>query len=134
MCPAPTPPTVLLVDDDPGVRRFASTILSRQGYRVLVAADGAEALALANSTHEPIDLVLTDMVMPGVTGKQLAERLLDIRPDIRILFMSGNAGRDSDDARIRGTFLAKPFSPIGLLDKLRDVLQGPPYRLIAPGK
>lgn len=134
MCFTPTPPTVLLVDDDPGVRRLASTILSRQGYRVLIAADGAEALALANSTHEPIDLALTDMVMPGVTGKQLVERLLDSRPDIRILFMSGNAGRDIDDASIRGTFLAKPFSPSGLLDKLRDVLQGPPYRLIVPGK
>lgn len=126
--------TVLLVDDDPGVRRLVSAILCRQGYRVLVASDGAEALGLANSIAEPIDLVLTDMVMPALTGRELAERLLRHRPGTRVLFMSGNAGPVINDPSIRETFLAKPFTPRRLLERVREVLSGPPYRLIVPDK
>jgi len=120
--------TVLLVEDAAAVRAVARQVLQRQGYRVLEAADGEDALYLAARHQGTIDLVLTDVVMPRAGGRELAERLLAVRPDTRVLYMSGY----TDDSVVRHgireggvAYLQKPFSPEGLSRKVRDVLDAP---------
>ena len=120
--------TVLLVEDAAAVRAVARQVLQRQGYRVLEAADGEDALYLAARHQGTIDLVLTDVVMPRAGGRELAERLLAVRPDTRVLYMSGY----TDDSVVRHgileggvAYLQKPFSPEGLARKVRDVLDAP---------
>ena len=117
--------TVLLAEDAPVIRRLAREVLTRAGYTVIEAADGAKALSLASSRSQPIHLLLTDLIMPGLNGVELAEQLKDIRGDVRVLFMSGY----TDNAIVRnqllaeGTqFLQKPFTPQELLRKIRQVL------------
>src|SRR6266850_2033278 len=114
--------TVLLVEDAAAVRAVARQVLQRQGYRVLEAADGEDALYLAARHQGTIDLVLTDVVMPRAGGRELAERLLAVRPDTRVLYMSGY----TDDSVVRHgileggvAYLQKPFSPEGLARKVR---------------
>jgi PAS domain S-box-containing protein len=119
--------TVLLVEDAAAVRAAAKQVLERQGYRVLEASGGEDALHLAARHQGSIDLVLTDVVMPRVGGRELAERLLAVRPDTRVLYMSGY----TDDSVVRHgileggvAYLQKPFSPEGLARKVREVLDG----------
>jgi len=120
--------TVLLVEDAAAVRAVAGQVLQRQGYRVLEASDGEDALHLAARYQGTIDLVLTDVVMPRAGGRELAERLLTVRPDTRVLYMSGY----TDDSVVRHgileggvAYLQKPFSPEGLARKVREVLDAP---------
>jgi PAS domain S-box-containing protein len=131
--PAPRPAggreSVLVVEDDEGVREVTRRILAQAGYAVLGAADGDEALAVATRHEAPIALLLTDLVMPGGTGPEVAARVSAARPGIRVLFTSGYA--DSavlDRARLdaRDAFIAKPFTSEGLLRKVRDVLDAKP--------
>jgi hypothetical protein len=117
--------TVLLVEDEPAVRQFARRALEASGYAVLVAPDGAEALSLAERHAGPIHVLLTDVVMPGMAGPELARRLAARRPSLRVLYCSGY----TDDATVlegvreAGTpFLQKPFAPEDLIRKLREVL------------
>ncbi|MCM3877502.1 MAG: PAS domain S-box protein [Thermoanaerobaculia bacterium] len=117
--------TILLVEDESGVRRLSRTILEAQGYTVLEAASGEEALEIARSHTGEIHLVATDVVMPGMSGRVLWDRLRVLRPGPRILFMSGY----TDDAIARHgvldpgiAFLQKPFTPFGLAHKVREVL------------
>jgi PAS domain S-box-containing protein len=117
--------TILLVEDEPGVRAIARGILSRAGYKVLEAADGAAALRLFESTKEPIHLVLTDVVMPGMSGRELVEELAKRKPELKVLYMSGY----TDDTVVhhgvldRGiAFLQKPIMPDALGKKVREVL------------
>ena len=81
--------TVLLVEDESGVRELARQYLETSGYKVIQASNGNDALELAANYKEPIHLLMTDVVMPGISGRELADRLSVTRPDIRILFMSG---------------------------------------------
>jgi len=125
----PAGETVLLVEDEEAVRRVAARILTANGYRVLTAHDGPAALSAAAREAGPIHLLLTDMVMPGMTGRELAERLVVERPGTRVLYMSGY----TEDAVVRETvataghaFLQKPFDPDALARKVRDVLDGQP--------
>ncbi|MDQ3743312.1 MAG: response regulator [Acidobacteriota bacterium] len=131
---APTPEaargteTVLVVDDDEMVRNLAREALELEGYTVLTARDGCEALALCRERRAEVDLLITDVVMPEMSGRELAERLADECPGARVLYMSGY----TDDAVVRhgvleaGThFLQKPFTPGGLARKVREVLDGP---------
>jgi two-component system cell cycle sensor histidine kinase/response regulator CckA len=119
--------TVLLVEDEDAVRRVAMQLLGRLGYEVLQAADGDEALALARARKERIDLLLTDVVMPGMNGRQLAERLCPLHPETKVLYTSGysegaiaqNGALDEDVA-----FLSKPYTLLVLGRKLREVLDG----------
>ncbi|HET9040118.1 MAG TPA: ATP-binding protein [Gemmatimonadales bacterium] len=117
--------TILVVEDESAVRRMAARALSAQGYAVLEAENGAEALELLGRAKGPIDLVLTDVVMPMVNGRELGERLAVERPGLRILFMSGYT---DDDIVRRGLlrpgspFLQKPFMPADLSRKVREVL------------
>src|SRR5437660_3763211 len=117
--------TVLLVEDAAAVRAVTKQVLERQGYVVLEAPDGEAALRLAQQHRGPIHLLLTDVVMPRVSGRELAERLTQVRPDMRVLYASGY----TDDSVVRhgilelGTaYLQKPFSPESLARKVRDVL------------
>jgi two-component system cell cycle sensor histidine kinase/response regulator CckA len=120
--------TVLVVDDNPLVRWVTTRILRSAGYRVLVAGDGREALAMAVGTARGVDLVVTDVVMPGVSGTELARRLEEVAPKLRVLFVSGYsrevvAERGLD--RLEGRFLAKPFTASGLLERVRQILDLP---------
>ena len=115
--------TVLLVEDEEVVRRLVRQVLETGGYRVLEAADGSAALALGSAEH--VDLLLTDMVMPELGGKELAERLRVRTPELKVIFMSGYAdGGLSDNGALQpGTeLLEKPFAFADLLDRVRHVL------------
>lgn len=120
--------TILLVEDEASVRLLTARVLRRQGYRVLDASDGRDALAVAAAYPAPIHLLLTDVVMPELGGRALAEMLQQRRPGIRVLFMSGYP----DDEVLRrgiqheGTpFLAKPFNPAVLTQTVRAALDEP---------
>jgi two-component system cell cycle sensor histidine kinase/response regulator CckA len=117
--------TILLVEDDDQVRKLANTVLKRYGFRVLVANGYEEALQIESTFSEPIQLLLTDVVMPRMSGRQLAELLSGKRPSMKVLFMSGY----TDDTVMhhgvldRGVqFLQKPLTPDQLTRKVREVL------------
>jgi PAS domain S-box-containing protein len=115
---------VLVVEDEDAVRRFVVQTLQREGYTVLEARDGTEALTTAAVQETPIDLVLTDMVMPFMDGSELARRLRTLYPDIRTLFMSGfphDAGPLDSEASA-APFLAKPFTTETICDAVRRAL------------
>ncbi len=117
--------TILLVEDEYAVRALCSRVLQAAGYRVLEAADGAQAVELARSHAGPIDLVVTDVVMPGISGRQAADAITGMRPEVRVLYMSGYT--DDDILRhgvLRGlvAYLPKPFTPDVLLARVREVL------------
>ena len=119
--------TVLLVEDEPLVRDIAKSALSDQGYQVLEAEHGEEALVVAREHGAEIQLVLTDVVMPKMGGRELVEQLRKVRPAIRVLYMSGYtaASIDEQDVVEPGTsFLRKPFALAEMLGKVREVLDG----------
>ena len=120
---------ILLTEDDDRVREIAERILSRHGYEVLVASNGAEALALSREhAEETIEVLLTDVVMPKLLGRELLELIRKDRPDIRVLFMSGYAVSALGPANTleEGTvLLEKPFGSTQLLTKVHDVLTSP---------
>ena len=117
--------TVLLVEDEPGVRAVAARVLSAAGYRVLPAEEGCVALSLFDRHEREVDLLLTDIVMPGMSGSDLAAQLRARRPDLPVAFMSGYAdgdGSELDDADV--ALLAKPFESHELLSHVGAALQG----------
>lgn len=117
--------TILLVEDDPAVRRFAARTLTGLGYRVLEAAGPSEAIAIAEDLDEPLDLLVTDVTMPGLQGHQLAERLSAARPGLRVLYISGFTENAIVSRGLTGkgaAFLAKPFSGDALARAVRRVL------------
>jgi response regulator RpfG family c-di-GMP phosphodiesterase len=119
--------TVLLVEDEDGVRKFTRQILEMQGYRVLEARNGKEAIELEQTVAATIHLLLTDVVMPDMNGRQLAESILPRRQGLKVLYMSGY----TDDAIVRQgvmdashAFLQKPYSLLSFARKVREVLDG----------
>ena len=119
--------TLLLVEDEETVRDLAREILTMTGYTVLAASEAAEGLRIAEHHQGPIDLLLTDVVMPRMNGRELAQRMSTLRPETKVLYMSGYApetivGRGVTD--LIGPLLPKPFTPEGLLAKVREVLDG----------
>jgi CheY-like chemotaxis protein len=118
-------PTVLLVDDEDSVRRAMHLHLEKEGYQLLEASDGEEAENIAEKYSEPIHVLVTDVSMPGMTGPQLADRLAALRPDLKVLFVSGYPHdfleRDGVLDR-RRSFLPKPFSAAELLGRVRSLL------------
>jgi len=115
--------TILLVEDSDQVRALVRGILARAGYHVLEAANAGEALLVCEQHEEDIDLLLTDLVMPRMGGQQLAERLREPRPEMKVLFMSGYT-----DETVLGQadgevpFLQKPITPDALTRKVHEVL------------
>jgi CheY-like chemotaxis protein len=122
--------TILLVEDDEGVREVATASLQLHGYRVMCASDGAEAIATAQCNHG-IDLLLTDVVMPRMSGSELARDLRAQFPKLKVLFMSGY----TEDSVVRQgllaasvAFIQKPYTPVSLARKVREVLDQPVER------
>ncbi len=117
--------TVLVVEDDSAVRSLARAVLEEKGYRVLEAANGEEALRVSASHQDVIHLLLTDVIMPGMSGRVLAERLSALRPEIKALFISGYAGNAIFHHGVLDpgiAFLQKPFTAQELAQKVREVL------------
>jgi PAS domain S-box-containing protein len=123
--------TILLVEDEPALRRLSRRVLAQFGYTVMEAPNGEEGLRLAEAYRGPIHLVLTDVVMPRLNGRDLAERVMSSHPESKILFMSGY----TDDAVVQHgvvtqevALLRKPFTPYALAARVRDVLDDVPVR------
>jgi len=118
--------TVLVAEDEEAVRQFAVAALQRHGYLVLSASSGEEALKIAAAHDGTIHLLLTDVVMPGMKGPELATRLRAMRPGLRVVLMSGYAADVVTDGDLKGaTLVAKPFSPASLAQAVRTVLDSP---------
>jgi CheY-like chemotaxis protein len=120
--------TILLVEDDETVRKFVHEVLDNDGYRLLDAANGLAALSICAQYEEPIHLLLTDVVMPEMSGRELANRLTPVRPEVKVLYMSGY----TDDVIVhhgvldeRTAFIQKPFAADVLARKVREVLGDP---------
>ena len=122
-----TPPveTILVVDDDPPLRTLIRTILEKDGYYVIEARNGAEAVDVAHEHRTPIDLVLTDVVMPHMDGFELVERLRHVHPETEVLYMTGSRHK----VPVRGglkesglAYLYKPFGADELRTRIEDVL------------
>jgi PAS domain S-box-containing protein len=113
--------TILLVEDEEGVRRVVETMLQRYGYSVLSSPSSADAITLAEGHPGEIHLLITDMVMPGLSGPRMAEHLVARRPRMRVLYVSGYG--DPVEPESSGCFLQKPFSTEQLAVKIREVLQ-----------
>ncbi len=121
--------TILLVEDDPGVLDFSLSVLEHLGYQVITAASGEEALRLAEGHLTEIHLLLTDVIMPGMNGRMLADRLMLMRPSLRVLFTSGyteNVIVHHGVLEEGINFLSKPFTAQSLARKVREVLDGEP--------
>jgi two-component system, cell cycle sensor histidine kinase and response regulator CckA len=116
---------ILLVEDDAAVRAVARRARARHGFSVIEAADGPEAVGLAERHKDEICLLLTDIMMPGMNGVELAARVTSILPDIPVFFMSGYADQDLVRHGLLkpGThFVQKPFTPRELADRVREIL------------
>jgi two-component system, cell cycle sensor histidine kinase and response regulator CckA len=126
--PAACVETILLVEDEEAVRNVAHAILRRQGYTVLDAQNGGEALLVCEKYPAPIELLVTDVIMPHMTGRELTVRLAPLRPDMKVLYVSGY----TEDSVIHDgvlepgiAFLQKPITPVTFLRKVREVLDAP---------
>jgi CheY-like chemotaxis protein len=117
--------TILLTEDDEMVRALASTVLSSYGYRVLESANGTEAISICERHAEAIHLLITDVVMPGMSGRALVDRLAKLRPEIKALYMSGYTDRAIVHQQVldeKTPFIQKPFAPQAFAKKVREVL------------
>jgi PAS domain S-box-containing protein len=120
--------TVLVVEDQDGIRDIVRESLRRNGYKVLVAVDGNEALEMASAYPDPIHLLVTDLVMPNIGGRELAQRLMPLRPGMKVLFMSGYSEHSALEIEVTdqpATVLQKPFSLDALARNVRRVLDEP---------
>jgi two-component system cell cycle sensor histidine kinase/response regulator CckA len=126
---AATGKTVLVLDDEPDVRKLVSALLTSNGYTVLTADNGENAIKAFKKRKQPVDLLLLDVVSPGLPGPVVAERLAGLQPGLRVLFMSGY-----DDTSVVRRYvvekgfalLKKPFTPDELAKKVREVLEPNP--------
>jgi CheY-like chemotaxis protein len=127
--PAAAKETILIVDDQAVVRDVVRQALESHGYRLLVAASGAEALQMSEEYPGTIDLLITDVVMPRMSGPALAEALRTARPGLRVLFFSGSAAEDATRLGVLSKdtpFLQKPFASLTVLvDMVRNLLDKP---------
>jgi len=123
--PALSPCTFLVVEDEGSMREVTGRILERLGHRVLVAGSGREAVEIAAASPVPIDVLVTDVIMPGMLGRRVAQEVERLQPGVRVLYMTGygRPGLTSDGALEVGmSVIEKPFSAADLLEKLREVL------------
>jgi DNA-binding response OmpR family regulator len=122
--------TILIVEDEEEVRKLAGKILEKQGYRILETFNGDEALVVCERGRSPIHLMLADIVMPGMSGSELAKRVKPLYPEMKVLYMSGY----TDDAIVRHgvlekgvNYIQKPFTMEGLARRVREVLDKEPH-------
>lgn len=123
-----TKETILVADDEESIRDLLRQHLENDGYRVLMAADGPQAILLSRDFQGPIHLLLTDVMMPGIDGSILASRLTDSRPDLKVLYVSGYTPSSTVHHSVTATgtaFLPKPFSQDTLLRTIRLILDAP---------
>ena len=118
--------TILLVEDEGAIRELMRRMLEAHGYRVLEARDGHEATALAEAHRAPIDLLVTDVAMPGISGFDVVDMVIGGHPETKVLFVTGQA----DHVAVRGglkesgrPFLLKPYTHVDLAQKIREVLE-----------
>ncbi len=126
---SPPAPTVLVVDDEPELLRFVAAVLERRGMRVITAHGSAQALQVMEHTEMPPDLLLTDVVMPGVSGPMLLDQLSQRFPQLRVLFMSGYEARTIVQRYVVDQgypLLPKPFTVEQLREKVKSVMEEPP--------
>lgn len=117
--------TILVVEDDATIRKLIHDVLHRQGYTLLRAQNGQEALGLSSRHTGPLHLLLTDVILPGMSGKELAAQLSQSHPDLKVIFMSGYTDdiiSSSGELSQNVNFLQKPFSFMDMTRKVRDVL------------
>jgi CheY-like chemotaxis protein len=123
--PGPATETILLVEDNDAVREIVSEILQDLGYTVLIARNGQHALKLVSSYSEPIDLLLSDIVMPGISGRTLAETLQQTHPNLKVLLMTGYSEETIADFGVvtpKIDLLQKPYMPQDLIRKVQEIL------------
>ena len=119
--------TVLLVEDEDAVRSLAEVVLARNGYQVIAARTAADAIAIASTAGRKFDMLVTDVMMPNMSGPQLVRRLRELRPGLSVLFMSGYTANSIVDQGLLepgAPFLSKPFTPTSLALAVRSVLDG----------
>ncbi len=118
--------TVLVVEDDEAVRRLAARVLARGGFSVVAAATGEEALRLCRSARGGIAVVVADVRLPDIRGPELSERIRELEPAARIVFMSGHAPEDLEDVArtVNARFLPKPFDPDELVRLVQETVEG----------
>jgi len=120
--------TILVVDDEPEVRKLVGAMLSRDSYNILISDSGETAIKTFEKHGSPIDLLLTDVVSPGVSGPMLADQLTELQPGLRVLFMSGFDHTQVVQKYVleKGySLLVKPFTMEQLRDKVREAISGP---------
>ena len=118
-------PTVLVVDDEPGIRQIARRILEDGGYEITEAEGGLEAIALLAQGH-PLDLLMADLDMPGLGGDEMVRRIRATRPDLKVLYVTGHIDKLMDARPLweGEAFLEKPFNPVGLREAISLLLYG----------
>ena len=117
--------TILLVEDDESLRKLVQIVLEQNGYKILEAINGEDALRVAEAYDGPIDMIITDVVMPRVGGRELINRLQPVYPDIKVIFMSGHTDSTIAHHGLLETginFIQKPFSIRELAKKVREIL------------
>ncbi len=118
--------TILVVDDEPEIRKLVSAMLTPHGYHIILADTGEQAIKVFRKQAKDIDLLLTDVVAPGMAGPTLADQLTELKPDLRVLFMSGYDNRQVVQKYVveKGSLLlSKPFTPKQLKDKVEEALR-----------
>jgi two-component system, cell cycle sensor histidine kinase and response regulator CckA len=125
MGPKTPAPTVLVVDDEAGIRQIARRILEDGGYEITEAEGGLEAIALLAQGH-PLDLLMADLDMPGLGGDEMVRRIRATRPDLKVLYVTGHIDRLLDARPLweGEAFLEKPFTPVGLREAISLLLYG----------
>ena len=117
--------TILLAEDESLLRELGETILRQAGYKVVTAPGAEELRSLVSQYPDRVDLLLTDVIMPGLGGQELVGLVKHRWPDIRVLYMSGYSSDEIDDLDRDAGFLQKPFTPGELMKKITDVLRRP---------
>ena len=121
--------TILVLDDEPDVRKLVAAMLANNGYKVLTAANGESAIKTFQKSKQPVDLVLLDVVSPGLSGPMVADRLTELQPGLRVLYMSGYDSTNVVQRYVvdKGhALLTKPFTERQLAKKVREVLSAKP--------
>ena len=114
--------TILLAEDEALLRELGQTILTQAGYKVVTAPGAPELRSMVESYSDPVDLLLTDVVMPGLSGQELARLARQRWPKVRVLYTSGYPGNDLEDLLSDSAFLQKPFTPSELMGKVKELI------------